>query len=547
MNRGQRGTTPTMSGSLARVHPMSVPRSPIKPSHFGKGNQELGLTLKRVIGTTCQSVTCFDCLPSSRSFAYTAGAAAVVAAIDDQGAISQRFYRANPVQSTSASRIQFSNGLPRDGPDSRYKSPLQARDLASSHSPRTTADWSDSPTSKQGNVKERVKAATTLSFSPNGRYLAVGETGYKPRVLIFSLDEKSPQDVPVAIIIEHTFGVQAVAFSPDSKHLASLGSINDGFLYIWSIDEKTGAANLVANNKCSNVIKHMAWIGQSLVTVGLRFVKVWRPNEVTPSSTGTPDHKFARGHRPLTGRNALLGDLLEATFTCVVPLSEDKAIICSDGGDICLLDDSEKNQRLVRVANVDFSITAACLDATSRLLVTGIDGSVKALDVAELQNAVVPSTTPPSPFTPGKSTPIHATHFVAIGAVDDIAVTVDFNHGMQLRRISDLLDPGVLDTIHQVPAHSDAVLGVRALQTPNASNAAFLTWSAGGTVIYWSAECEMTATLRVPMSQSVDMYNIANELKSVMSLSTSPKTISGDRYGMLRFVCPQPSRCEQLD
>lgn len=531
MNRGQRGTTPsnTSNSPFSRAYPTSVPRSPIKTTsnHYGKGNQELGLTLKRVIGTTCQSATCFDSLASARAFAYTAGAAAVVATVDDHGEISQRFYRANPVQSTALSRTIFVNGLGRDNPDARHKSPLQ-------NSPRVTAEWNDSPTGKQGgSVKERVKAATTLSFSCNGRYLAVGETGYRPRVLIFSLDDKAPHDVPVSIIPEHTFGVQAVAFSPDSKYLASLGSVNDGFLYIWNIDEKTGAATLIASNKCTNAINQMAWIGQSLITVGLRSVKIWRPNEVPPSCTATPELKLGRGHRPLAGRNVVLGDLLEATFTCVVPVSEDKAVLCTDTGDVCILDDGEKSQRMIRVANVNFSITAACLDSSACLLVTGLDGTIKVLDLDSLQHSYLPGTRSPSP---GKSMPLKTPYFVAIGAVADLIVTVDSRHGIQLRHTPTLHDDeGRLEeAIRDVPAHSDAVLGVRALSLPNELDAAFLTWSAGGTVIFWSPDCKMKATLKVPMNQSVDMYNIANELKSVTSSSLAPDTISGDRYGMLR-------------
>jgi WD40 repeat protein len=57
--------------------------------------------------------------------------------------------------------------------------------------------------------------------------LAVGETGYNPRVLIFSMSKDVPSDVPVAAMSEHTFGVRDVAFSPDSKYLASIGTANE--------------------------------------------------------------------------------------------------------------------------------------------------------------------------------------------------------------------------------------------------------------------------------------------------------------------------------
>lgn len=50
-------------------------------------------------------------------------------------------------------------------------------------------------------------------------------------------------------------------------------------------------------------------------------------------------------HSSAADRNGLLGDLLEATSTSVIALSADQAVICSDAGDVCLLEDTEKAQR----------------------------------------------------------------------------------------------------------------------------------------------------------------------------------------------------------
>lgn len=36
-----------------------------------------------------------------------------------------------------------------------------------------------------------------------------------------------PSDIPVAAMSEHTFGVRDVAFSPCSKYLASIGTVNE--------------------------------------------------------------------------------------------------------------------------------------------------------------------------------------------------------------------------------------------------------------------------------------------------------------------------------
>lgn len=53
------------------------------------------------------------------------------------------------------------------------------------------------------------------------------QTGYNPRVLIFSMSRDVPSDMPIAVMSEHTFGVRDVAFSPCSRYLASIGTMNE--------------------------------------------------------------------------------------------------------------------------------------------------------------------------------------------------------------------------------------------------------------------------------------------------------------------------------
>ncbi|KAH0376786.1 WD40 repeat-like protein, partial [Aureobasidium melanogenum] len=528
--RGQRHVTPQIATNspFARTNAISAsngPRSPIKPA--GRERQELGLSLKRVIGTTCQTVFCFDHLPETKSFAYTAGAAAVVASVHPDGSISQRFFRANPAHPQQ--RSSLTSAISASPADSRLRSPLP---------PTDRIEWNDSPAgTKSSAVRERVKAATAVSFSPNGRFLAVGETGYRPRVLVFSLADKSFADSPVSSICEHTFGVQSVSFGPDSRYLASLGTVNDGFLYIWSIDERGGSPTLVASNKCTTSVRHMAWMGCSLVTVGLRFIKVWRPNDLPASVNENSERGYGlynRQHKPLAGRNTLLGDLLDATFTCVASFSETKAVVCTDGGDVCILDDEDKAQRLIRVTNVDFSITAACLAPDNKIVITGLDGSIEVLNLHELTRNFVSLNTPPGSKASSKPS---ASGYVAVGSIEDHIVTVDNSHGIQLRRIlpksrDDNPDHAVLQ---RLPAHSDAVLGVRAVAASNEQDIGFISWSANGSVIFWSSECEAKAMIVVSMDQYVDMYNTVNELKTVVAFSNVSHAVSGDKYGVLRI------------
>lgn len=94
----------------------------------------------------------------------------------------------------------------------------------------------------------------------------IRQTGYNPRVLIFSTARDALPDVPLSILNDHTFGVRSLVFSPDSQYLATLGNVNDGFLFIWAINLKNGSARLHSANKCTSFIRDMCWLGQSLVT-----------------------------------------------------------------------------------------------------------------------------------------------------------------------------------------------------------------------------------------------------------------------------------------
>jgi hypothetical protein len=205
-------------------------RHSLLPSGGGSGGafSDCVLSLKRVIGC---STTAFDSHAASRSFGYTAGAAAVVVTLDDDLGVSQRFFRARPNAPTltAAAGAPYTPSTPQSSAqESRSRAAASLREAGIGYSPSYGGGAGDeSPGGKTWTARERIKAATCLSFSPDGKWLAVGETGYNPRVLIFSMSKDVPSDVPVAAMSEHTFGVRDVAFSPDSKYLASIGTANE--------------------------------------------------------------------------------------------------------------------------------------------------------------------------------------------------------------------------------------------------------------------------------------------------------------------------------
>ena len=160
-----------------KASPSPFPRTP-RPSNKNKNPYELGLSLKKIIGTTVSSPPCFDCLSTSRIFAYTAGAAVVVVDIDDEGKHSQRFFRASPT-AVAANTINVALAGPstpaNNANDGRNGKGF--RDAAIPYAPSTahTSLESGDSSSKTWSSRERIKAATCVSISSDGRFLAVGE------------------------------------------------------------------------------------------------------------------------------------------------------------------------------------------------------------------------------------------------------------------------------------------------------------------------------------------------------------------------------------
>lgn len=87
---------------------------------------------------------------------------------------------------------------------------------------RSTKTWQDIVTLSTVNV-------TCLAFSPDGTHIAVGMSGRQPTVQIWDIATEKP----IATFTGHKYGIQSLAFSPDSSLLASSG--NDRVIYLWDI------------------------------------------------------------------------------------------------------------------------------------------------------------------------------------------------------------------------------------------------------------------------------------------------------------------------
>ncbi|ROW06411.1 hypothetical protein VMCG_04362 [Cytospora schulzeri] len=488
-------------------------------------NYEPRLFLKRVAGTTCSSPTGFDSV--ERCFAYIAGGAAVVVDVEG-GQHTQRFYRARPtaVPVFSVAPVLHGSSSPNATP--------KANDARNRVAPRESPGQGDSLASKTWTSRERIKAATCVSLSRDGRYLAVGETGYAPRVLIFSLQDGSSSDQPLMSLSEHGFGVRAVAWSQDGKYLASLGTVNDGFIFIWKVDPRNGSARSFQQNRCTAQVNGMVWLGNTLVTFGTRHMKAWKVDDV-PRPISPPkrvptvrDLNAADTQRTLSGRNVVLGSLLEASFTCALNLGATHALLCSDSGDVCLLDDTSGQTKLTRVAELGFPITC-CTKRGPVAVVGGKDGQLVTLDV-DSTLALNPD------LAKGES---GLAGLTVAGVVQDQLVTIDPERSIDIWDADSLPTmPAQNPTRTRLAGQNDSILGIQQIVTQEDDDPVFFTWSGSGKVFLWDLNGGLKRSFDIAVEdcQTGNDKEPINQLCVVRADDRGGFFAAGDRVGVLRVV-----------
>ncbi|KAJ6155340.1 hypothetical protein N7470_005906 [Penicillium chermesinum] len=499
---------------------------------LSRSSHQSSLSLQTVLGTTTTTPNGFSSHDQSKSFALCAGSAAVLAELDDDANVTQRFFRARPSATSMNPTTSFYNqSTPPTTPDTRSRSIQQIRSNPHLNLPNVATPSSDLPENGSPRTlssRERIKAVTSVSISPNGRFLAVGETGYNPRVMIFSTAKDASPDVPLSILSEHTFGVRCLAFSPDSQYLATLGSMNDGFLFIWTINLKNGSAKLHSTNRCTSFVRDICWIGQSLVTVGVRHVKVWRlptPRPISPTKTRLASDSAGPSPSPapkaLSGRNCLLGALGDTTFSCVSSISDQEAVVGTESGAVCLIDDRESSQKLTVITQVGFCIASLAVDFDRETIWVGGRGR----KMQRLSFDAVRSPPNPAPMSPARSekgvlekrSKIPA--ITCMGSLFSHMVTVESTREIHIYPIDALREEGEQELGEtSMPAHRDPVYGVRSLGKPNELKADFFSWSRNGSQNY-ATEDEMS-----------------NELKVVRAGEQGKWFVSGDKLGILKLL-----------
>lgn len=477
----------------------------------------------------------------------------MLARVDAGNAPSHRYYKARPTAPSVNPPTSHYDNSPASTPSKRRTSTFPLRKGQDEHNGGTFGrEWSDESGSHTWSARERIKAASCVSLSRDGRWLAVGETGYNPRVLLFSTAEDASSEIPTSIVCDHTYGVRCIAFSPDMKYLATLGNFNDGFLFIWSLNQKTGQLTLHSANKCTTTVSDMTWCGNSLVTVGTRHVKLWHLTENLKRSP-VRQSRFRRsdifpsspGPTPLSGRNCLLGSMVDSTFTSVLPIDGTMFVLGTETGHLCLVDTSQSILELKVLKKFDISITSiAYLENTQQLLL-GTSMGLLTEDLTELRKNE--SSTETKTLQAGSQHKRHrmsavrrslgflsptTRHVTAVGTIQEQTVTLDSEGSLQIQQNQS--EDGQEQPIFA--AHNSIIQGVQSLPS-RAGLGDFFTWSKNAEIKFWDVKGNLLnrETLELGQPES-DSGNFENELNRMQFAEHVSGFVAGDRFGMLKLI-----------
>nr|POE90882.1 mitogen-activated protein kinase-binding protein 1 [Quercus suber] len=143
----------------------------------------------------------------------------------------------------------------------------------------------DSATQSHLIVSHRVpKPLCCVAMSKDGRVVAAAESGPQPAVLVWDC-------ATLALVSElkgHLYGVACIAFSPDGKHLVSVG----GYIYLWDWRSGMLVTKLKASSSCTAVSSvNFSSDAKLIVTAGKKHLKFWTvgssPRSLLNAGTGS--------------------------------------------------------------------------------------------------------------------------------------------------------------------------------------------------------------------------------------------------------------------
>ncbi|KER19197.1 hypothetical protein T265_11948 [Opisthorchis viverrini] len=224
----------------------------------------------------------------------------------------------------------------------------------------------DMNTHEQHFLQGHTNNIVCLTVSKNGMYIASGQTtymGYKASIIVWNYETREKY----AEFVLHKVKVQALAFSPNSMYLASLGGQDDGSVVIWSIGKKEAICGSPAQHQSAGITLALAYANldeEKFITAGENTVRIWQ---------------LDLENRKIRPRDCALGQI-KRTVLCIAVYPDDDLFFCgTSSGDILGINMHSALLQIVSPEKNKYSLGVSTITAMSNstLLIGTGDGVVQ--------------------------------------------------------------------------------------------------------------------------------------------------------------------------